>query len=40
MEKGLIVSRHVLDPGCVPVSTHYGTVVMNCDGTFNYKEAE
>lgn len=33
---GFIVSRAVADPGTAPVKSHFGTLLMNCDGSFTY----
>lgn len=35
---GFIVPRHVSDPGSIPVEAHYGSLLLECDGKFNYHE--
>lgn len=34
---GLIVSRSETQPGQVPVTAYYGTLLLECDGKFAYQ---
>ena len=40
LHEGFMVSRHVTDPGMVPVDTWYGTLLLRCDGDIDFKIKE
>jgi hypothetical protein len=35
--EGFIVSRHLSEPGLVPVIAHFGSIFLLCDGTYRYE---
>lgn len=37
---GLIISRHVPEPGTQPTTTNYGTVRFSCDGGYLFAVEE
>lgn len=34
--EGLIVSKYEAEPGLIPVSAHFGELMLECNGKFNY----
>lgn len=35
--EGFIVSRHVAEPGLLPVKAYFGSIFLHCDGTYRYE---
>lgn len=35
-DEGFMVSRHHAEPGSVPVVAYFGTLLLGCDGGFDY----
>jgi 5-methylcytosine-specific restriction protein A len=38
VREGFMVSRHVAEPGIIPVESWYGTIWLHCDGGIDFTE--